>query len=210
MCAPPGPATEVPGSGPTTLGDRAALALRAHRDGDSAPLAELVREATPLLWHVVRGQGASREDAEDVVQSVWLAFVRNAESIREPQALLGWLVVSARRSAWQVVRRRREEERRAQTLPEDLGGQAVLASRDPAPDDQVLRTERDRVLWRRFAELPARCRQILRMVALADRPDYRAIAALTGMPVTSVGVTRGRCLAKLRRLLDDDERWADA
>jgi DNA-directed RNA polymerase specialized sigma24 family protein len=47
------------------------------------------------------------------------------------------------------------------------------------------------------------------MVALADRPDYRAISALTGVPVTSVGVTRGRCLAKLRRLLDDDERWAE-
>ncbi len=164
-----------------------------------------------MLWHVARSQGASREDAEDVVQGVWLAFVRNTDTIREPNALLGWLVVSARRSAWQVVARRREEQRRSQVLPEDPdAGDAVLVSSEPAPDERLLASERDRVLWGRFAELSDKCRQILAMVAMADRPDYRAIAELTGMPVTSVGVTRGRCLAKLRRLLDDDERWADA
>ncbi len=211
MCTPAGRATDAPDASPASLGERAALALVAHRSGESGPLADLVREATPMLWHVARSQGASREDAEDVVQGVWLAFVRNADAIRDPAALLGWLVVSVRRSAWQVVGRRREEQRRSQPLPEDVGaGDDVLGSREPTPDARVLRTERDRVLWGRFAELTERCRQVLTMVAMADRPDYRAIAALTGIPVTSVGVTRGRCLAKLRRLLDDDERWAGA
>ena len=46
-----------------------------------------------------------------------------------------------------------------------------------------------------------------RAVAVADRPDYRAIAEVTGMKVTAVGVTRGRCLAKLRALLDDEKTW---
>jgi len=210
MCTPSGPPTDAPGATPTNLGERAALALRAHLDGQSEPLAELVREATPMLWHVARSQGASREDAEDVVQGVWLAFVRNAEAIRDPAALLGWLVVSARRSAWQVVGRRREEHRRSQPLPDEGTAAEAIGTPDPAPDVRVLEAERDRVLWGRFAELTDKCRQILTMVAMADRPDYRAIAALTGIPVTSVGVTRGRCLAKLRRLLDDDERWADA
>ena len=118
-----------------------------------------------MLWHVARAQGASKEDAEDVVQGVWLAFVRNTESIREPQALLGWLVVSARRSAWQVVRRRRDDQRRSRSLPDDLGGEGYeLAAPGPSPDEHVLATERDRVLWSRFAELPERCRQILTMV----------------------------------------------
>ncbi|WP_372595338.1 RNA polymerase sigma factor [Actinotalea sp.] len=211
MCCPAGHATGVPGASPTSLGERAAAALEAHRAGDSAPLTALVREATPMLWHVARAQGAGRQDAEDVVQGVWLAFVRNVAAIREPEALLGWLVVSTRRSAWQVVRRRREEERRTQAIPEDLGrDDPLLADPAPAPDVRLLTVERDRVLWSRFAELSERCRRILTMVAMADRPDYRAIAELTGMPVTSVGVTRGRCLAKLRRLLDADERWVEA
>ncbi|HMO10229.1 MAG TPA: hypothetical protein PKB06_01705, partial [Actinotalea sp.] len=61
----------------TTLGDRAALALLEYRQGRTAPLEAFVHEASPLLWHVVRGQGVDREDAEDVVQGVWLAFVRH-------------------------------------------------------------------------------------------------------------------------------------
>ena len=191
----------------TTLGDRAALALLEYRQGRTAPLEAFVHEASPLLWHVVRGQGVDREDAEDVVQGVWLAFVRHTASIREPEAALAWLLVSARRAAWLAVRRRRGDQSRSTELPDDVDDLGVLPDRSPGPEDEVLTTERDRLLWRVFGRLPERCQQILRFVAAADRPDYRAISEVTGMKVTAVGVTRGRCLAKLRALLDQDERW---
>ena len=53
------------------------------------------------------------------------------------------------------------------------------------------------------AALP-RCQELLRIIAFAPRPDYAAVAAALGMPVGSIGPTRGRCLAKLRALLADD------
>ena len=196
---------------PATLSGRASVALAAYRAGRTDLLSDLVREATPLLWHIVRSQGVDRDEAEDVVQGIWLAFVRNAESIRDPDAVLKWLVVSARRAAWQATRRRREHDRRTTELPDaELSPAKELRSADPPPDEPVLREERDRVLWRLFLDLPERCQQILRFVAIADRPDYRAIAAVTGVQVTAVGVTRGRCLAKLRALLADDEGWVEA
>ena len=196
---------------PESLGTRAAAALDAYRAGRTEPLAELVREATPLLWNIVRSQGVERDDAEDVVQGVWLAFVRNAATIREPEAVLKWLVVSARRAAWDVVRHRREDARLTMTIPDDAGSPAhQLRSTQPTPDAAVLVQERDRTLWTRFLALPDRCQQVLRLVAAADRPDYRAIASLTGMKVTAVGITRGRCLAKLRNLLEDDGTWEGA
>lgn len=191
----------------TGLAVRAAVALEAYRAGRTAPLEDLVREATPLLWNVVRSQGVERDEAEDVVQGVWLAFVRSAASIREPDASLKWLLVSARRAAWQVVARRRGDARRTTSLDDDPVPRTELRSPDAAPDDAVITDERDRVLWRRFLLLPERCQQVLRFVAMADRPDYRAIAEVTGMQVTGVGVTRGRCLAKLRALLAAEEGW---
>lgn len=194
--------------GARTLDVRAAAALTAYREGRTEPLAQFVREATPLLWNVVRSQGVERDDAEDVVQGVWLALVRNAATIREPEAVLKWLIVSARRASWQVSKRRREDARLTTPIPDEEWSPArQLRSADPAPDTSVLVRERDQVLWRRFLDLPARCQQVLRLVAAADRPDYKAIAALTGMQVTAVGVTRGRCLAKLRTLLDADGTW---
>lgn len=191
----------------TTLGDRAAYALREHREGRPAALEAFVREATPLLWHVVRGQGLARDAAEDVVQGVWLAFVRHTDAIREPEAALAWLLVSARRAAWLAVRRQRGDQVHTTALPDDVDDLGELPAADPGPEVEALTGERDRALWRVFRRLPERCQQILRAVAVADRPDYRAIAEVTGMKVTAVGVTRGRCLAKLRALLDDEKTW---
>ncbi|WP_206063205.1 hypothetical protein [Nocardioides sp. HDW12B] len=45
------------------------------------------------------------------------------------------------------------------------------------------------------------------MIAFADRPDYAHLAESLGMPVGSIGPTRGRCLAKLKDLLAHDPRW---
>jgi len=56
--------------------------------------------------------------------------------------------------------------------------------------------------------LPERCRQLLGVIAYADKPDYAALAEALGMPVGSIGPTRGRCLAKLRDALTRDSAWA--
>jgi DNA-directed RNA polymerase specialized sigma24 family protein len=47
----------------------------------------------------------------------------------------------------------------------------------------------------------------MRVIAFADRPDYAQIADSLGMPVGSIGPTRGRCLAKLHDILDHDPTW---
>ncbi len=68
-------------------------------------MAELVALLTPILWHTVRAQRLDRESAEDVVQTTWLALVRSADSIADPQAVLQWLIVTAQRESWRVVKR---------------------------------------------------------------------------------------------------------
>ena len=62
-------------------------------------------------------------------------------------------------------------------------------------------------LWQHIAELPERCRALLRVIAFADRPDYAELAKALDMPQGSIGPTRGRCLAKLRLLLANDPSW---
>jgi len=57
------------------------------------------------------------------------------------------------------------------------------------------------VLWAAIGRLSARCQELLRIIAFSPRPDYTAVAAALGMPVGSIGPTRGRCLAKLRAQL---------
>ena len=189
-----------------TLGDRAALALEAYRAGIMGPVTDLVREATPLLWHVVRAQNVPRETAEDVVQGVWLAFVRNAGSIRDPQGSLKWLLVTARRAGWEAARKHRDHERRTAELPDGAADHRIeLTSKEPEPAEVLLTDERDRELWSRFNQLSERCRQVLQLVAFADKPSYRLISQATGIAEVSVGTIRSRCLAQLRALLESEE-----
>jgi len=188
---------------PEALAPRAAALFGAYRDGDRAKLGDLAALLTPILWHTVRAQRVERDLAEDVLQTVWLALVRNADSIADPQAVLQWLIVSARREAWRVVRREDRVE------PREIEPEETVTRHGELPESVVVRHDADSRLWRHVDRLPERCQALLRVIAFADRPDYAVVAEALGMPVGSIGPTRGRCLAKLRLQLLNDPTWED-
>ena len=186
-----------------TLASRAGAAFAAYQAGDRHRLAELVELLTPLLWHTVRAQRVGHDQAEDIVQTTWLRLVHHADSIQDSRAVLAWLIVTAKRESWRVVK----ETRRSQPLPEaDDGGDLPDSTMD-GPESVALASAEGRVIWRHIESLPERCRSLLRVVAFSDRPDYASVAQALGMPVGSIGPTPGRCLAKLRLLLDADPHW---
>jgi RNA polymerase sigma factor (sigma-70 family) len=192
-----------------TLVHQAARAFTEFRAGDRAALDELVGLLTPLLWHTVRAQGIDPVAAEDVVQTIWMRLLHSGDSIRDPQTVVKWLLTAARREAWRVSRRARSEVvRTAALFGQDSDELVALpVHRDELPDEVVLRDDRQRRLWEHVGELPDRCRELMRVIAFADRPDYALIAESLGMPVGSIGPTRGRCLAKLRQVLASDPQW---
>ena len=183
------------------LGTLAAEALAAHRAGDSRLMPEMVDRITPLLWRIARAQGLSSASAEDAVQTTWLRLVQSADRIEEDRAVLKWLVTTVRREAWAVSRKgRRDIVSDPIELPEDAQPDALL--------EVIEQLGRSDVLWTHVRELSERCRRLLVIIAYGDRPDYAAIAEGLGMPVGSIGPTRGRCLAKLRTALEAVPEWA--
>jgi len=182
---------------PGDVWGQAAAAFERWTDGDAVALDELVAVMTPVLWHVVRAHRLASDVAEDVVQTTWLALVRSRDRIEEPAAVGGWLTTTARREAWRVARATgralpTEDDELARRLPEEESAEAAVVQHDG-----------DSRLWEAVDRLSERCRQLLRIVAFEHRPDYSKIAADLGMPVGSIGPTRGRCLGKLRALLEE-------
>jgi RNA polymerase sigma factor (sigma-70 family) len=187
--------SEVPESTSTGSGSpwaAAAAAFTRWRDGDEDGLNDLVRLLSPVLWQVVRATGLDRERAEDVVQTTWVALVDHAESITSPHGIAAWLCTSARREAWRAGRQASRER------PVD---DQVLSSGLPhaeSPEHQVLLDDEAALLRECLDRLPERCQKLLRIVAAGPRPNYNDVASTLGMPVGSIGPTRGRCLDKLR------------
>jgi RNA polymerase sigma factor (sigma-70 family) len=178
--------------------DRHAACLVAARSGDRAALNVLVAELTPLVWHVARGNGLDRSTAEDVVQTVWLALLRHMDRLTEPRALVSWLITTTRRESNRTRRRGATQVE----LPPEMADQ--LTTDDPLPEAELLRDERDQLLWKAFHRLSQRCQELLRLTVLAGRVEYRAVAEALHMPHGSIGPTRGRCLSSLRTLYDGE------
>ena len=170
----------------------AAAAFTRWRDGDRDGLEELVRVLSPVLWQVVRATGLDRDRAEDVIQTTWIALVDHADSISSPQGIAAWLCTSARREAWRAGRqatreRPVEDQVLAHSLPDE-----------ESPEHQVLLDDEAALVRACLGKLPERCQKLLRIVAAGPRPNYADVASALGMPVGSIGPTRGRCLDKLR------------
>ncbi len=166
--------------------------------GDDAAWRSLVNRFSSLAWSVVRRAGLLEHAAEDVVQEAFTAAWQALPKMREPDRFDAWLSTTCRRMA---ERRRMQDRRAAGSVPPDFI-EPVSAHPEPA---ELAEGEEDRRLVRRaLAELTQRCQTLLRaLTELAPnsrregRPNYEAVARLTGMPVGSIGPTRLRCLDAL-------------
>lgn len=179
--------------------DLSTAELFAHvKDGDQAAWDALVGRFSSLLWGVARGHRLDTATAGDVVQTVWLKLVENLDGIREPAALPGWLSVTARRECLRVLRLQ------GRTRPTDTDDLVVVEADDDPVDTSVLVEERDQTLWAAFERLGDRCRRLLRVLMADPAPAYEEVSQALDMPIGSIGPTRGRCLSRLRALLEPD------
>ena len=165
------------------------------RNGDKQAWDALVERYAPLIWSICRRHRLVGADADDVGQGVWLELVDQLAKVRDPAALPGWLATTTQRECVRVLLAAREPHAagyalEAETIPDD---QAQMA------EQQMLIAERYAALHEAFAHLPP-CDQQLIALLIEDPPvPYAEISARLGIPVGSIGPTRGRCLDRLRR-----------
>jgi len=163
--------------------------------GDKNAWEELVRRYTPLLMSILRGYRLTNDDLHDVVQTVWLRLVEHLGKLREPRALPGWLVTTARNESVRVLKANARTRPFSGVFEDD----PPLPADDTAVDEDLLRAERREATLEAFAELSDRDRELLTLL-VADPPlAYIEIGQRLNMPIGSIGPTRARILARLRK-----------
>jgi RNA polymerase sigma factor (sigma-70 family) len=181
----------------------ASLVVRAT-GGDQGAWDEIVERYAPLVYGICTRYRLGRHDTEDVGQTVWLLLVEHLGKLREPAALPGWLATTTAHECLRVVTAASRPERHG-TWRDD--SQQFVD--DTAIDEEILMAERNAVLRAAFAELPARCQELLAML-MSDPPHpYATIHEALGIPIGSIGPQRARCLDRLRHshafsALDED------
>jgi RNA polymerase sigma factor (sigma-70 family) len=169
------------------------LVVRAA-SGDHAAWDEIVERYAPLVWAICLRHQLDRQTVDDIGQSVWLLLVENIGRLREPAALPGWIATTTRRECLRALRASGRQAMEVLTPPEELP-----PDESAAMEQEIVEAELHAALRAAFAELPAGCRELLSML-ISDSPHgYASISATLGIPMGSIGPTRARCLARLRR-----------
>ncbi len=165
------------------------------RNGEKQAWDALVERYSALIWCICRRHRMGDADAEDVGQSVWLHLVDQLDKVRDPAALPGWLVTTTRRECFRVLRAAQESLTAGYVLDPEI-----------LPDEQTGTAEQDLLVAERHAalrealtHLPPDCQQLIALLIKDPPLSYAEISARLGIPVGSIGSTRGRCLDKLRR-----------
>ena len=167
--------------------------VAAAAEGDQAAWSDLVARFRGRVIRVARGHGLDAHQADDVAQETWLRLYRNLGNVRDPFSLGAWIETTARRESLRVLAGRRREELTGDDVGIDL----------PALDgtDDAVLEERKAALARGMMKLNGRQRALMQSLLVEPAPSYADVSVRVGIPIGSIGPTRGRCVRRLRQEL---------
>jgi RNA polymerase sigma factor (sigma-70 family) len=175
--------------------DIAALVRRAT-EGDWWAWERLIEQYGRLIWATTRDFKLAESDAADVVQATWLRLLENIHRLEYPERVGSWLAATARHECLRSLTARKKIVLTLDDAPLD-----GVALHEPEIDERLLAEERAETVRQALSRLPWRWQRLLELL-MADPPaSYAEISDQLGLPVGSIGPTRGRCLERLRVML---------
>jgi RNA polymerase sigma factor (sigma-70 family) len=167
------------------------------RRGDKEAWNQLIEMVTPLVFSICRTMQLSREESFDIFGQVSYLLLSNLDRLRSPEKILSYVATTTRREVFALNRRARLFEYLGDLHWEDKG-----MFSDKTPDKMYEQMKNMEMLMKAIVLLPKRDYELIKALFLdTSEPSYEEIAKRLRMPVSSIGPTRARSLAKLKRIL---------
>jgi RNA polymerase sigma factor (sigma-70 family) len=172
-----------------------AAAVRCAAAGDAAAWDWLMDQYGRLVWSITRDFKLVESDASDVVQTTWLRLVEHIDRLDHPERVGAWLATTTRNECLRNIAARR----RLVLVGEEYGFELIAGDEQPV-EEALLAAERARTVREALKALPHHWQRLMEL--LMAEQSYAVIADRLSLPIGSIGPTRGRCLDRLRVLLD--------
>jgi RNA polymerase sigma factor (sigma-70 family) len=170
--------------------------VRRAADGDRQAWERLVDQFARLIWSITGEFRLTESDAADVAQTTWLRLLEHIDRIEYPDRVGSWLAATARNECLRSIAAHKRV-----VLGHDDAELDSAVAQDPDIDARLIADERAQVVQDAMSCLPRRWQKLLELL-MADPPaSYAEISDQLGLPIGSIGPTRGRCLARLRVVL---------
>lgn len=180
--------------------------VRRCRQGEQAAWSTLVRRYQRLIYTVPRRAGLGEDQAADVFQTTFERFHQHLDRIDDASRVRAWLVTTAKRESLRLLSEAQRFVQPTAGADGDDGEDPFANLPDTAPlqDEELAALQESHRLRLAVDRLEPRARQFIELLFLQEEPlPYSEIAARLGTPEGSIGPTRARCLAKLRKILEE-------
>jgi RNA polymerase sigma factor (sigma-70 family) len=171
--------------------------VRRAATGDPAAWDGLVDKYGRLVWSITRDFKLVENDAADVFQTTWMRLIEHIDRIEHADRVGSWLASTARNECLRSL-----SIRKRLVLVDEGDSFDGPAAQEPEIDEGLLSAERVAVVREAMTHLPRRWQRLMEMLMSDPPASYAEISGELGLPVGSIGPTRGRCLARLRVLLE--------
>lgn len=180
---------------PAAISDEQLLASCLRGDQDA--WAALVEKYRNLVYSVPVKYHMPPQDAADIFQAVWTELFAELPRLRNVGGLRSWLITVAGHKCYQWKRQQGLQAGAAEPALDPIDPQALYP-------DWRQQVEREQMLRDALFELPPRCQEMMRLLFYHQPPLlYKDVAERLGLAEGSIGFIRGRCLKKLRTILQD-------
>jgi RNA polymerase sigma factor (sigma-70 family) len=162
--------------------------------GNEEAWSVLIDKYKRLIYSIPVKYRFSPDEATDIFQAVCLELLSELPKLRKPEALPKWIIQV---TAHKCLHKKRDKQRTEATDPND----PAFDRSTPARAESILREAEDEHKLRQVvADLPVRCRELVRMLFFEEpsRP-YHEVARILGLATGSIGFIRQRCLDRLRK-----------
>jgi len=167
--------------------------------GDDRAWSALLERYKNLIYSIPLRYGVPPQDAADIFQAVCLDLFNELPRLRDADALQGWLIRVTTNKCYHWKRRTAAKEN---DLDDDRLD-TVSALHAMAPD-LLLEVEREQAVREAVAGLPARCREMIDLLFFEHPPmPYHDVARRLKLATGSIGFIRGRCLKRLKKVLEE-------
>ena len=171
--------------------------VRLAAAGDKSAWERLVDQYSRLIWAMTRDFRLSEVDAADVVQTTWLRLLENIGRIEYPERIGSWLATTARHECLRHL----AASNKVMLVDDHDATFGHSTEHQPDVDERLLAEERALAVREALSTLSSRSQQLIELL-MADPPvSYTEISDQLGLPIGSIGPTRGRCLERLRVIL---------
>jgi len=169
--------------------------IRACTKGDESAWEALIQRHKRLIYSIPVAYRMSTADSDDIFQRVALKLLQHLRNVKRAESLPAWIIVTTRRECQSALRGRRRE------LPIEDSTAERLSEDPPDVTRRLDAVAAEHNLSIALGRLDRGCRELLSAMYVEEpRPSYQEISRRTGRPMGSLGPTRARCLAKLKKL----------